>query len=59
MTSRERMKTIMDFGIPVFFCGSRQLSCRFVEAYRLRFHKKVSENVKEKTNGPGDHPGDD
>ena len=40
---------IVDFGIPVFFCGDRQLSCRFVEAYLLRFHKRVSRNDQDKT----------
>jgi ERCC4-type nuclease len=48
---------IVDFGIPVFFCGSRQAACRFVEAYLLRFHKKVSRNDKD--NITSDYPGND
>jgi len=48
---------IVDFGIPVFFCGNRQAACRFVEAYLLRFHKKVSRNDKD--NITSDHPGND
>ena len=50
---------IVDFGIPVFFCGSRQLSCRFIESYLLRFLKKASQNDKEKSNDSGDDPGHD
>jgi DNA excision repair protein ERCC-4 len=26
----------VDFGIPVFFCSNRQITCRFVEGYLLR-----------------------
>jgi len=26
----------VDFGVPVFFCSSRQIACRFVESYLLR-----------------------
>jgi ERCC4-type nuclease len=48
---------IVDFGIPVFFCGSRQAACRFVEAYLLRFYKKVSRNDQD--NITSDHPGND
>jgi ERCC4-type nuclease len=48
---------IVDFGIPVFFCGNRQAACRFVEAYLLRFHKRVSRNDQDKTTS--DPPGHD
>lgn len=46
---------IVDFGIPVFFCGNRQAACRFVEAYLLRFHKRVSRNDQNQI--PSDPPG--
>jgi DNA excision repair protein ERCC-4 len=36
------MSIIIDFGVPVFFCADRQVACRFVEAYLLRAHRKVS-----------------
>jgi ERCC4-type nuclease len=26
----------VDFGVPIFFCSSRQIACRFVEGYLLR-----------------------
>jgi len=33
---------VVDFQIPVFFCSDRQVACRFVEEFLLRFHRKVS-----------------
>jgi ERCC4-type nuclease len=32
---------IVDYGVPVFFCGDRQLARRFVEGLLSRYHKKV------------------
>lgn len=32
----------VDFGIPVYFCSSRQVACRFVEAYLLRAAERRS-----------------
>ncbi len=29
------LSIILDFGIPVFFCGNRQAACQFVQAYLL------------------------
>jgi len=31
----------VDHGVPVFFCGDRQLACRFVEGLLSRYHRKV------------------
>ena len=31
---------IVDYGIPVFFCGDRPCARQFTEAYLLRFHRK-------------------
>ena len=31
---------IFDFGIPVFFCSSRQAACQFVQAYLLAAHAR-------------------
>jgi len=33
---------VIDYGVPVFFCGDRQLACRFVEGLLRRYHRKVS-----------------
>lgn len=33
---------IVDHGVPVFFCGNRQLACRFVEGLLCRYHRKVT-----------------
>ncbi|MCP4678074.1 MAG: hypothetical protein GY854_21685 [Deltaproteobacteria bacterium] len=32
---------IMDFGVPVYFCSDRQVACRFVEEFLVRFHRKM------------------
>jgi len=32
---------IVDHGVPVYFCGDRQLACRFVEGILHRYHRKV------------------
>lgn len=32
---------IVDVGVPVYFCGDRQLACRFVEESLCRYHRKV------------------
>jgi ERCC4-type nuclease len=29
------LSIILDFGVPVFFCGNRQAACQFVQAYLL------------------------
>lgn len=39
---------VVDFQIPVFFCSDRQVACRFVEEFLLRFHRKVSRRCEEK-----------
>lgn len=33
---------VVDHGVPVYFCGDRQIACRFVEALLLRYHRKVA-----------------
>lgn len=33
----------VDFGIPVFFCSTRQIACRFVEGYLLRAAQRRSD----------------
>jgi len=33
------LSIVVDFDIPVFFCSDRQVACRFVEGYLLRFHR--------------------
>lgn len=35
------LSIIVDHGVPVFFCGDRQLACRFVEGLLRRYHRKV------------------
>ena len=34
------LSIILDFGVPVFFCGNRQASCQFVQAYLLAAHAR-------------------
>ncbi len=34
------LSIILDFGVPVFFCGSRQAACQFVQAYLLAAHTR-------------------
>jgi len=34
---------IVDHGIPVFFCGDRQVACRFTQDYLLRVHQHINE----------------
>lgn len=41
------LSIIMDYGIPVFFCSDRQASCRFVEEYLNRFHRRFAECQEE------------
>ncbi len=36
------LSIIVDHGVPVFFCGDRQLACRFVEGLLSRYHRKVN-----------------
>jgi len=36
------LSIIVDHGVPVFFCGDRQVACRFVEGLLLRYQRKVS-----------------
>lgn len=36
------LSIIVDHGVPVFFCGDRQIACRFVEGLLRRYHRKVS-----------------
>jgi DNA excision repair protein ERCC-4 len=37
------LSIIVDYGVPVFFCGNRQLACRFVEGLLCRYHRKVAQ----------------
>jgi ERCC4-type nuclease len=37
------LSIIVDHGVPVFFCGDRQLARRFVEGLLCRYHRKVTE----------------
>lgn len=37
------MAIIVEYGIPVYFCGDRQTARRFVESYLLRHARKLSE----------------
>jgi DNA excision repair protein ERCC-4 len=34
------LSIILDFGIPVFFCSSRQAACQFAQAYLLAAHAR-------------------
>lgn len=34
------LSVILDFGVPVFFCGNRQAACQFVQAYLLAAHAR-------------------
>ena len=34
------LSIIFDFHVPVFFCGSRQAACQFVQAYLLAAHSR-------------------
>jgi DNA excision repair protein ERCC-4 len=34
------LSIILDFGIPVFFCGNRQAACHFVQAYLIAAHTR-------------------
>jgi RNA polymerase sigma-70 factor (ECF subfamily) len=35
------LSIVVDHGVPVFFCGDRQLACRFVEGLLCRYHRRV------------------
>ena len=37
---------VVDFQVPVFFCSDRQVACRFVEGFLLRFHRRVTSQCK-------------
>ena len=41
------MSIIVDAGIPVFFCSDRQIACRFVEDYLVRFQRAYEESHHE------------
>lgn len=34
------LSIILDFGVPVFFCGNRQAGCHFTQAYLLAAHAR-------------------
>ena len=36
------LSIIVDFGIPVYFCGNRQIACRFLYDFLTRYHRKAS-----------------
>jgi ERCC4-type nuclease len=38
------LSIIVDHGIPIYFCGDRQLACAFVEGLLCRYHRKVVAN---------------
>jgi len=40
------MAIIVSHGVPVFFCGGRQLARRFVEDLLCRYHRKVQREVQ-------------
>ncbi|HZU81278.1 MAG TPA: ERCC4 domain-containing protein [Polyangiaceae bacterium] len=33
------LSIIVDHGVPVYFCGDRQIACRFVQDLLLRYHQ--------------------
>ena len=35
------LSIIVDHEIPIYFCSDRQIACRFVEGFLLRFHRKA------------------
>lgn len=37
------LSIIVDLGVPVYFCGDRQIALRFVAGLLRRFHRKVTE----------------
>jgi len=37
------LSLILDFRIPVFFCGNRQAACHFVQSYLLGAHERWGE----------------
>ena len=37
---------VVDWRVPVFFCGDRQIAGRFIEGLLLRFHRKVRERCR-------------
>ena len=43
---------IVDFGVPVFFCCTRQLACRFTEAFLIRAARRLINN-EDKDKGAG------
>ncbi len=36
------MSIIVDHGVPVYFCGDRQLACRFVEGLLCRYYQRTN-----------------
>ena len=34
------MSIIVDYGVPVYFCSNRQIACRFVLEFLLRYHQR-------------------
>ena len=36
------LSIIVDHGVPVFFCGDRQIACRFIEGLLCRYQRKVT-----------------
>lgn len=35
------LSIVVDVGVPVYFCGDRQIACRFVEESLCRYHRKI------------------
>jgi len=60
------LSIIVDYGVPVFFCSNRQCTCRFVQEYLLRCHRRFADTCQiqqlspsesgEKLNGSSTHP---
>ena len=36
------LSIVVDHGVPVYFCGDRQLACRFVEGLLCRYHQRMN-----------------
>ena len=39
------LSIIVDHGIPIYFCGDRQVACAFVEGLLCRYHSKVASSA--------------
>jgi ERCC4-type nuclease len=39
------LSIIVDHGIPIYFCGDRQIACAFVEGLLCRYHRKIADSA--------------